>query len=117
MIKQYQIKQFEVNERGHKVTTTVSTDDVEVVKALIGGVKPSENKKDSKTTSTKKKPEAKNSKKDGVIDAEFTEIKSKKKTGNSKSKKSVNKNPSMKPKSLPAPKKKEAAKPNKGKAP
>lgn len=52
-----------------------------------------------------------------VIDAEFTEIKSKKKNGSSKSKKLVNKNPSMKPKSLPAPKKKEAAKPDKGKAP
>ncbi len=111
MVKQYQIKQVEVNERGHKVTKTVSTDDVEVVKELIGVTKPrAENKKDSKATNTKKKPETKASRKDEVIDAEFTEIKPKKKSINSKFKKSVNKNSTTKPKALPAPKNKDTSK-------
>ena len=46
MSKQYQVKQIETNKRGYKVTRTVSTEDAEEIKALLGlENKPSSNSK------------------------------------------------------------------------
>ncbi|MCM1196995.1 MAG: hypothetical protein NC310_08025 [Roseburia sp.] len=110
MSKQYQIKQVETNERGHKVVTTVSTDDPEVAKSLIGTATTTSGKKTTKTTEEKKKNKE-SSKKGVVIEAEFTEVKAKNKEVKSKSsKKTV-----TKPKALPAPKVKEPKKEEKKK--
>lgn len=103
MSKQYQIKQIKTNERGYKVTTTIATEDEEVIKQLIDSEpqkKASKNNTNSKT-----------SKKGVVIDAEFTEVKTNKKKTTSK--KATVKKTVAKPKALPAPKKKEAVKPKK----
>lgn len=103
MSKQYQVKQVETNSRGYKVTRTLSTEDEEEIKALIGlGSKGSS---DTKKTASAKKEAAnkttKKSKKGVVIDAEFKEIKK----GKTKESKSTAKKTVAKPKALPAPKK------------
>ncbi len=108
MSEQYQIKQVKTNQRGHKVVTTVSTDDPEVAKSLIGTAASTQSTSSKKKTA--KSSTASKSKKEVVIDAEFTEVKSKKvakpsKTTSKRSKKTV-----AKPKALPSPavKKKES---------
>lgn len=99
MSKEYRIKHVETNERGHKVVTTVSTDDPEVAKSLIGTAATTSGKKTTKTAD-KKKTTKESTKKGVVIDAEFTEVKSKKK----ETKKKPSKKTEAKPKALPAPK-------------
>ncbi len=107
MSKQYQIKQVETNERGHKVTTTVSTDDVEVVKALIGSNNKSSSESKKSAASAKKASSNKTTKpgnkKGVVIDAEFKEVKGSKKSKPKEAKASAKKTVA-KPKALPAPK-------------
>ena len=107
MSKQYQIKQVETNERGHKVTTTVSTDDVEVVKALIGSNNKSSSESKKSAALAKKAASNKTTKpgnkKGVVIDAEFKEVKSSKKSKPKEAKASAKKTVA-KPKALPAPK-------------
>ncbi len=97
MPKSYQIKQVEINNKGYKVMTTVSTDDPEVAKSLIGSTTASNStsgKKNTKSSADKKT--SKTPKKGVVIDAEFSEVKS-------KSKATAKKKTVAKPKALPAP--------------
>lgn len=95
VMKQYQIKKVETNERGYKVMTTVSTDDPEVAMSLIGtAAASSSGKKHTKSSDDKKT--SKKSKKGVVIDAEFTEV-----NKSSGKKKTVSKS-----KALPSPGKK-----------
>ena len=108
MSKQYQVKQVETNSRGYKVTRTLSTEDEEEIKSLIGfGSKdssakkkqPKETKSTAKKTASSKTTKA--SKKGVVIDAEFKEIKK----GKAKEAKATSKKSVAKTKALPAPKK------------